>query len=129
MFPVAATCVPTAEFNGRTELDDTYAVTVLFRRKSDGAQFLGFFLIGMLRYSFRGMLARILAFTMVPPGGFPLVRHFLKCEKSKRNESGVTKEPFALRGRPIPARNAASSRWVAGGWRRRRHVCPYLHMP
>ncbi len=51
--------------------------------------------IGMLRYSFRGMLARILAFT-IPPGGFPRPSLFGSARSRNAMSPESPKNPFAL---------------------------------
>ena len=112
MFPVAATCVPpqnsTEEPNWITRTWSPYFSPNRAMAPSSLASS-----IGMLRYSFKGMLARIFALTMCSTLRISSSVTFWKCEKSKRRESGVTKEPFCSTCSPNTSRSAASSKWVA----------------
>ena len=110
--PVAATCVPP---QNSIEVPNwiTRTLSPYFSPKRAIAPNSLASSIGILRYSFNGILARILALTICSTLRISSSVTFWKWEKSKRNESGVTNEPFCSMCSPNTSRKAASSKWVA----------------
>ena len=112
IFPVAATCVPP-----QNSIEEpnwiTRTLSPYFSPKRAIAPSSLASSIGILRYSFKGILARILALTICSTLRSSSSVTFWKWEKSKRNESGVTNEPFCSICSPRTSRRAASSKWVA----------------
>ena len=109
MLPVAATWVPpqnsTDEPNCMTRTWSPY-----FSPKRAIAPSSLASSIGILRYSFKGILARILAFTICSTLRISSSVTFWKWEKSKRRESGVTSDPFCSTCVPSTVRRASCSR-------------------
>ena len=112
MLPVAATCIPP-----QNSIDDpnwiTRTLSPYFSPNKAIAPNSFASSMGILRYSLRGILARILAFTRCSTRRISSSVTFWKWEKSKRRDSGVTNDPFCSTCSPNTSRSASSSKWVA----------------
>ena len=111
ILPVADTCVPPQNSielpNWTTRTSSPY----FSPNKAIAPSSLAFS-IGRLRYSVKGIFSRILVLTKCSTSRSCSSVTFWKWEKSKRKDSGVTKEPFCSTCVPNTWRNASSSKWV-----------------